>query len=790
MSINSVAPQVLQLLVANSEKLSDELTDLNRRSEFYRSLSLLIQNSPPILAQRMQRELTVIIDRSEVMRFNNLVQDGNQRAIEEWVSQNQANRLVNGESFIAALQSACQPTQDNLKKAVNFLSISALSPAKRSLLEPITLARWINFNHVPLAEANLSMDKLKSAAPFLRYVDCRGLPIQNLHDLVPACTNAEEIYLSSDTLVKLRLLPRSLKILDCSHCPHLESVDLSTAVNLEKIYFRECYALGALDVSRQPALIELIFTRTQIKSIDLTRNLSLQTLICSHSPIQYLELKKNKELVELDCSYCPIAWPWLELYNNAKLQKLYFHGTSIGYHDLTYHPELIEFGCSGSQMNWVNLFKCPNIRKVFINGCPIPALHLLYNPLLTELEANNTLLSWLDLTLTPLLQKVRVSNNIHLECIYGDPLKECRVLIADNCPSLTTIPPTPKETLFSSSGCFTFYTSLKEIEKDPSKVMIELSRHVHRFSHPGFVMRGDNHNFHMDKRQFRQFFRLLMDNLFKSGFSLEMGYEGDIAKIGDLHALCAFARLICFSASYPVAMGPHLNHMFMQALLTLSPKEIDVFKDKDPIFRELFAKDKEENVNLFMLLLKMASNCYLGESNADTIDKFTEIMRTNNSINNSETKPLINYAQEIEDRISFLTEGEQQTLKIMAKIFTKDTQEWGVNGVNEFINKVEGAVMTKERLLELIRVHHTHLPSDALKTIKYFRFFLDEYPEKIKRIADSFPGTYEIKGEPIDVTVLHWREQDQPPVLLSAQEIEIPLYETYKQFKEKFLALF
>lgn len=762
MSINAVAYKVLQMCEANSETLSAELAERSDRSEFYQYVAAIIANAAPSLSERLQREITVISERSEgLMPIN-----------EQWVLRNKSNRQVRGEAFLENLKAAREQMVEaksltpELQAAISSLSISALSPEKLSQLDPLDIAYWINLNRVPLAEAKLSMEKLKLVAPHLRYVDCRGL-YYNLN--ASDYANAEELYLSSDEIKNLSGLPPHLKILDCTLCRNLKSIDLSNALNLRKVNFSECYALGGLNVSKQTLLVEIKFSRTQITSLDVTKNRDLQVLICPNNKISSLNLKINTELVELDCSFCPIAWPWLELYTNQKLQKLYFHGTSIRYHNLTMHPKLIEFGCNGSEMNGVNFFKCPDIKKVYVNGCPLDRIVLIHNPLLIELEACQTLLTLLDLSTNPLLQKVRASDNKNLEHIYGGPLEHCRLLIADNCPLLRNIPSTPKSARFSSRGSYYFYTSIKEIEKDPRKVMIDFGDCVFQRSHPLVVLREQNCLCLLDKKQFRQFFRMLFDHLFKD-FQFEVRHENGCAKISDIHALRSFARLVCFAASYPVAMGPHLDHLFMRTLLTANPKEIDLSKEEDPIFRVLEDPD-EKNKEEEPIVIKFLQNLF--------------------SINRDEGSRADLYPLEFKDLISTLSPERQLAIKIMAKEFIeekgKHLKVWEVKKAQEFINSVEGVKISQERLLESIRVYD----SENAERIKgFFKRFLEEHPEKLKPMSKRFPGTFQLHGEPINVMLLKWREQNLPPVILPSQEIEMPPYTSYEVFEGHFLKLF
>ncbi len=137
-------------------------------------------------------------------------------------------------------------------------------------------------------EALQWLERDKDACYFLRYADFKGFNDFNgfkdfnekhLEKLIEICPNLTHLFIQSQAICRIEMLPPSLRVLNCNNCRNLRSLS-NLPASLTRLI---CYACDLRKLPSLPA--------------------SLIELVCSHSsPLEELpELPAS--LVKLDCSY-------------------------------------------------------------------------------------------------------------------------------------------------------------------------------------------------------------------------------------------------------------------------------------------------------------------------------------------------------------------------------------------------------------------------------------------------------------------------------------------------------
>lgn len=137
--------------------------------------------------------------------------------------------------------------------------------------------------------------------------------------------------------------------------------------------------LQSLDISKCPALTELLCFDNKITDMDFSTNINMQEVNCSHNSLTVLDLSKNIDLNILDCSSNQLTM--LNLGANKKLEKLNCSSNhsieSIDIHNLS---SLLELYCASCKLFSLNISKNPSLQL----------LDCRFNPL-EELNCGNTL---------------------------------------------------------------------------------------------------------------------------------------------------------------------------------------------------------------------------------------------------------------------------------------------------------------------------------------------------------------------------------------------------------------
>ena len=118
----------------------------------------------------------------------------------------------------------------------------------------------------------------------------------------------EDIDLSMQAyLISAKIKNTALTSLNCSNCPALATLDLSTNTALTYLNCYNCPALATLDLSTNTALTSLdCYNCPALATLDLSTNTALTSLDCSSCPaLATLDLSTNTALTYLNCSNCP-----------------------------------------------------------------------------------------------------------------------------------------------------------------------------------------------------------------------------------------------------------------------------------------------------------------------------------------------------------------------------------------------------------------------------------------------------------------------------------------------------
>ena len=243
----------------------------------------------------------------------------------------------------------------------------------------------------------------------------------------------------------------NLITLNCSYNYNLNSINVSTLVNLETLNCSDSF-LSVLDVSNLPSLKflncsnnnlntmdlsgltnleELYCTNNQLSSINVSGLTNLKSLVLVNNNLNTLELSELTSLIELDLSSNNIEV--LNISNLINLQKLYCNSNLLNSLDVTNLNNLTVLNCSQNMLNTINIsnqinlktFICSNnqITNLNISNCinligfycsnnQITNLNISNCINLLGFDCSNNQLSVLDFTNLTKLVAVVLSNNL------------------------------------------------------------------------------------------------------------------------------------------------------------------------------------------------------------------------------------------------------------------------------------------------------------------------------------------------------------------------------------------
>ena len=136
----------------------------------------------------------------------------------------------------------------------------------------------------------------------------------------------------------------SLKTLWCSS-NQLTSLDVSNNPALVNL---DCSSnqLTSLDVSNNPALVDLDCAGNQLTSLDVSNNLALESLYCDYNALISLDVSNNLALESLYCDYNALIS--LDVSNNLALESLYCDYNALISLDISNNSDLEHLYCSGN----------------------------------------------------------------------------------------------------------------------------------------------------------------------------------------------------------------------------------------------------------------------------------------------------------------------------------------------------------------------------------------------------------------------------------------------------------
>jgi hypothetical protein len=502
------------------------------------------------------------------------------------------------------------------QKNTALVKSTITSNLKQNSLE--ALAHWINTEKIPLRDAGLLKSDLEAIAPYLHYVNCEGLWLDDPQKFVDLCSNAYHLTIHYSKMRELKNLSPHLLTLDCSHSQHLISIDLSKTPHLQSLYISGS-PITTPDFSHTPKLQTLVCIGCPISEIDLSLTPLLHTLACSDTPIKTLNLSLTPDLKLLQCDRCQNLTT-LDLTHNRHLQTLSSDNSPLITLDLSNNPQLERLHCNHSQnLTAVNLSNNPLIQKVKCNNCPN--------------------LSSLGSAISNTLKKL-----------------DCR-----DCPKLEQLPPLPQLAAVYSigspwGGLHTFNVSPADLEKKPKEVLLNLGKFLLQneplpnivFIDPATNEPSEDIGV-LESRQ--PFVETLCEYLFKEGsafaFVKDNGY--DIPISDDVDALRTFARLLGLG----IPTATNLHPAFFHSLFALNEQELASipFKLPEPLKQNILnataivakelqtllgAKFRPENIDDFIVkvqgpqvtkaLLKQRTYCE-NEQYKEWIDSFIDTLQ-------------------------------------------------------------------------------------------------------------------------------------------------------------------
>ena len=136
---------------------------------------------------------------------------------------------------------------------------------------------------------------------------------------------------------------------------------------------------------------------------------NIDTLDCSNNAIGNLNLTNHPSLIDLNCSSCQIFN--INLIGCTGLLNLRAVNNLIDYIDLSSSPLLQDVRLNDNTFNSISIFDNPNISFFSCDNNNLSSLNVSNNPLLNYLQVNNNFITSLDLSANPLLLDLRCASN-------------------------------------------------------------------------------------------------------------------------------------------------------------------------------------------------------------------------------------------------------------------------------------------------------------------------------------------------------------------------------------------
>lgn len=174
---------------------------------------------------------------------------------------------------------------------------------------------------------------------------------------------------------------------DANDEPKVEGAEVVEAPNKDGGYLKAKYKLNAKTLIIKGKVTKLTSFDCGLTALDVTKNPNLIELNCGTNSLKSLDLSKNTNLVFLSCPNNENLKK-LNLSSNIKLEKLYCGGCGLSELDLSKNVELKLLRCSNNALSKLDLSGNPKLSDIscFSNKLDDKSL------ILRELESEGTLL--------------------------------------------------------------------------------------------------------------------------------------------------------------------------------------------------------------------------------------------------------------------------------------------------------------------------------------------------------------------------------------------------------------
>jgi hypothetical protein len=169
-------------------------------------------------------------------------------------------------------------------------------------------------------------------------------------------------------------------------------------------------ALTAIDVSRNPALTDLMCATNQLTSLNVTANTALEDLYCGNNLLTSLDVSHNPALTRLGCNNNQLTT--IDLSHNPALTYLRTNTNPMtGLLDLSHNTELEDMDCSNNNLTSLDLSGLTKLWYVVCVNNKLTEITLSNMSMLQIFSCANNQLTSLDISECPKLHDVNCVQN-------------------------------------------------------------------------------------------------------------------------------------------------------------------------------------------------------------------------------------------------------------------------------------------------------------------------------------------------------------------------------------------
>ena len=144
--------------------------------------------------------------------------------------------------------------------------------------------------------------------------------------------------------------------------------------------------LRALDVTKNPKLLNLDCRSNQLRALDVTKNPKLVNLYCASNQLTALDVTNNPELRRMSCIRNKLTA--LNVTKNPELKELYCSYNKLTALDVTKNPELNNLTCDSNQLTVLDVTKNLELRYLWCNDNQLTSLDLTANINITKFNGS------------------------------------------------------------------------------------------------------------------------------------------------------------------------------------------------------------------------------------------------------------------------------------------------------------------------------------------------------------------------------------------------------------------